>query len=369
MVKQLVLGLATALALSAGHAQIRIGQTAAFTGGPASTVKEVTLGAKLIIEAANEKGGIHGQRIELVQMDDGFEPARAAKNAEVLIRDKKVSALFLSRGTPTAEAMLPILEKYGIPLIAPSTGAMSLRNPVHPWVFNVRSSYQKEAEKAIQVLDTMTVQRIGVVQINDSFGKDAMEGADRAFKRYGRTPLFVEKFDRKAPNFASILEKIKATRPDAVLVFASTEPTVELIRQARNNDSTALFVTLSTSASSAFIRNLGPYADNTVVTQVFPNNQVAHQVVRDLRARLEVAMPGAPITPAMIEGAVSARVLIAGLQRAGRNPSGRDIKDALENAGVIDIGLSNLSVRYSPTDHTGMDYADLSIIARNKFQR
>lgn len=33
--------------------------------------------------------------------------------------------------------------------MAPSTGAMSLHKPVHPWIFNVRASYQREAEKSI----------------------------------------------------------------------------------------------------------------------------------------------------------------------------------------------------------------------------
>src|SRR3954468_22307071 len=107
------------------HAQLLIGQTAGFSGTVAAGVKETTDGAKLWINAVNAKGGINGQKIELVQMDDKFDPKLTLENARVLIEQKNVLALFLTRGTPTSEAILPLLEKNKVALVAPSTGAMS----------------------------------------------------------------------------------------------------------------------------------------------------------------------------------------------------------------------------------------------------
>ncbi len=51
-------------------------------------------------------------------------------------------ALFLNRGTPHTQAIMPLLDQYKVPLVGPSTGAMVLHNPVHPWLFNVRATYQ-----------------------------------------------------------------------------------------------------------------------------------------------------------------------------------------------------------------------------------
>ncbi|MEO6016991.1 MAG: ABC transporter substrate-binding protein, partial [Polaromonas sp.] len=161
------------------HAQILIGQTAGFSGPVGAGVKETTDGARLYIDATNAKGGVNGQKIELISLDDKFEPKLAAENARKLIEDQHVVAMFLTRGTPHTEGMIPLLEKYNVPLIGPSTGAMVLHQPVRKNIFNVRATYQREAEKAITHLHSMGITRIGIVYADDSFGADGVAGAQR----------------------------------------------------------------------------------------------------------------------------------------------------------------------------------------------
>lgn len=74
------------------------------------------------------------------------------------------------------------------------------------------------------------------------------------------------------------------------------------------------------------------------------------------------------ISPAMLEGFASAKVLVEGLKRAGPKPSREKIQAALEGLRKFDLG--GLEVSYSPEDHTGLDFADLSIIGTDgKFRR
>jgi len=120
---------------------IVIGQAAGFTGSVAGTVKELTGGAKAYFDHVNAKGGIHGRKIVLESMDDGFDPKRSPDVFKKLIEEKNVFAMFLSRGTPTNEAAYPVLEAAKVPLIGPSTGAMSMYNPPRRYVFPVRASY------------------------------------------------------------------------------------------------------------------------------------------------------------------------------------------------------------------------------------
>ena len=61
-------------------------------------------------------------------MDDGFDPKKSPEVFKKLIEEKNVFAMFLSRGTPTTEAGYSVLEKNKVPLIGPSTGAMSMYN-------------------------------------------------------------------------------------------------------------------------------------------------------------------------------------------------------------------------------------------------
>ena len=135
--------LASIVVASSAQAQILIGQTAGFSGAVAAGVKETSDGARLYLDSVNAKGGINGQKIELISLDDKFDPKLAAENARILIEERNVVALFLTRGTPHNEAIIPVLEKFGVPLVGPSTGAMSLHQPVRKHVFNVRATYQR----------------------------------------------------------------------------------------------------------------------------------------------------------------------------------------------------------------------------------
>ncbi|MFC5497480.1 ABC transporter substrate-binding protein [Caenimonas terrae] len=368
--KVLVRGLVLSGLLLAGavHAQILIGQTAGFTGTVAAGVKETTDGAKLYIDSVNAKGGVHGQKIELIQMDDKFDPKLAAENARTLIVDKQVLALFLNRGTPHTEAINPLLEQYGVPLIAPSTGAMVFHQPVKKFIFNVRATYQREAEKAVEHLLTMGVRRIAVVHTDDSFGLDGLQGAMRGLSKAHLQPVVVIKTDRSKPDFNALPAPIAKAQTQAIIWVGSGTHVVDGIKALRAAGPVPQVVTLSNNASSGFVKSLGANARGVIVTQVFPSERsIAFPMVKEALA-LANAKPGTALSPAMLEGYAAAKVLVEGLQRAGRNPTREKLRAALE--GIKSFNLGGLEIGYGPDDHTGLDFVDLSIVgADGRFMR
>ena len=237
--------------------QILIGQTAGFTGPVAAGVQETTDGARLYLDAVNVKGGVHGQKIELVSMDDKFDPPLAASNAKSLIEEKGVLALFLTRGTPHAEAIVPLLAQHGVALVAPSTGAMVLHQPVRRHVFNVRATYQREAEKAVDHLSSMGIQRIALVHADDSFGKDGLEGANKGLTKAKIQPAAVIKADRAKPDYTQIVPALIKAAPQAVLWIASGNAVADGVRALRAGGSAAQVVT-------AVKWNVTPAADYTI---------------------------------------------------------------------------------------------------------
>lgn len=366
--RPLLLAAGLAAFSAASGAQILIGQTSAFSGPVASGVKEGTEGAKLYLDYINERGGINGQLIQLISMDDKFDAKLAAENAQALI-DKGVVALFFNRGTPLTQAIMPVLDKNKVPLIAPSTGAMLLHKPVHPWVFNVRATYQREAEKAIHHLHVVGLTRIAVLQSDDSFGDDGATGALAGLAAVKLKPVLHEKYSRAKPDFTPVVPKIVASAAQAVVFVGSGTHVVDGIAALRTAGSTAQILTLSNNASSGFIKSLGNNARGVLVTQVFPfERSLASPIVKELTRLLAARKNNEEATPAMLEGFAAAKVLVEALKRAGNNPTPERIKTALETFRRVDIG--GLEVSFSPTDHTGLDYADLSIITgTGKFQR
>jgi ABC-type branched-subunit amino acid transport system substrate-binding protein len=355
------------LAMAPASAQIRIGQTAGFTGAVQSGVKEITAGAQLYFDAVNKAGGVGGQRIELVSLDDKFEPSLAVENAKKLI-DQGVLALFLTRGTPHTQAILPLLGPAKIPLVAPSTGAMALHRPVHPWVFNVRATYQREAERAVRHLAGIGVQRLVLVQVDDSFGDDGAAGAKKGFDAVGRPPVLHLKFDRSKPDFAPLIPQIVKADAQAVLFIGSGAMVVDGIKQLRAAGSRAQAVTLSNNASAGFAKALGDVARGVVVSQVFPGERsMSNLMVKEAMSLAQASGKG-ELTPSMVEGYAAAKVLVEGLRRAGPKPTREGLQAALDGFSKVDIG--GLEVSFSPADHTGLDYADLSIIGDDgRFKR
>jgi branched-chain amino acid transport system substrate-binding protein len=361
--------LLTLLALALpSWAQIKVGQTAGFSGPVAAGVQETTEGAKLYLDAVNARGGVHGQQIELVSLDDKFDPKLAGENAKKLIADPGVVALFLTRGTPHAQAILPHLPEAKIALIGPSTGAMLLHSPVNPWVFNVRATYQREAERAVRHLSLIGLERIAVIQVDDTFGADAPPPPSKGFAGVGKQPVLHETFDRSKPDFKAIAPKIAKADVQAVIFIGSGSAVVDGTAAIRAAGSRAQIVTLSNNASAGFIKSLKDNARGTIVSQVFPyERSLAAPIVKEAHD-LAVAKGQSGVTPAMLEGFAAAKVLVEGLKRAGPSPSRVKLQQALETFKNVDIG--GLEVTYGPTDHTGLDYADLSIIgADGKFRR
>src|SRR5205814_542383 len=165
--------------------------------------------------------------------------------------------------------------------IAPSTGAMSLRKPVNPYVYNLRSSYQSEAHRAVEQIVGMGITRIGLIYVDDPFGVEAVAGVMDGLVKSGARAAYIEKFARK-----------EAT---------------ELLRGSKTH--------------------------------------------REMK-----------VSPSLLEGVAAAKLLVAALQMTpGASP--KQLTDVLQSGVAFDVGWPGYRVAYTPTDHSGIDFVDLSIVS------
>lgn len=345
---------------------LRIGMVAGFSGPVAGLVQESADGARLYFDAVNAQGGIRGQNIELITQDDKYDNATAAAQAKALA-SQGVLALMLSRGTGPTEAMLPVLKENRLPLIAPATGADSLREPVQPLVFNLRASYQQEAERAVRHLAGIGVKRITIVQVNDEFGQDAGKGAIKGLDAMRLRALSHLRFDRNRPNLAPTMQAIARAGIEAVVLIGPGYAVVEGIQALRAAGSTAHVVTLSNNASHEFVKALGDNARGIIVTQLFPyERSTTTPLVREALG-LAKAAGRSELTPAQLEGFAAAKLIVEALRRTGKDVDRGALLRALEGP-RIDLG--GLQVGYNDKDHAGLEFTDVSIIGPDgKFWR
>jgi len=369
------LGLAFVAALcSPAHAEdgvtadtIVIGQTAGFTGQVSAQVKEMTAGAKAGFDYVNRHGGVNGRKIVLKSLDDGYDAKRAAENARALIVNDKVFALALARGTPTSEAMVPVVTEYKVPLIGLGTGSQSLYEPANRYVFNVRAKYRSEATRIIEHLVAMRVTRIALLYQNNAFGKDGLAGYEKGLADQKLKPVAQIALDGAQPakDVAMAADKIAAADPQAVAIVGPLKPTAEFIRTMKSKGVIAQYLVLSNLSAEAFINELGDAAHGVVVTQVVPYPwNVATPLAKEFNQAMREGGGETVVSYAAMEGYIYAKVIVEGLRQAGNNPTRESFIRALEGFRSYDLG--GFAVHYGPKNRDGSDYIDITMIGKDK---
>ena len=337
---------------------IVLGQSAPTTGPSAQLGIQLNHGARLYFDKVNAGGGIEGRKIELRLLDDGYEPARAKANTEILINDD-VFALFGYVGTPTSLAALPLVKDSGIPFFGPFTGAMALRQPVLRNVFHVRASYDDETALIVDQLNHLGLNKVAVFRQNDSYGQAGLDGVTKAMKKVGLAPAAVATFERNSVQVAQSVKEIVAARPDVVVQIGSYKSCAAFIRQARQAGYGGQFYNVSFVGTQALSDELDKEALGVVVSQVMPYPfSSAVGIVRDYRDAVKAA--GGDMKPnySSLEGYVDARVFVEGLKR-GRAVTREGLMTGLESLQHVDFDGFNLNFG---REHAASHFVELSML-------
>ena len=373
--KHLLAAAISLLLSAAAHAEpgvsdkeIVLGQSAALSGPAKELGSEMRSGALLYFDQVNAGGGIHGRRIRLQTLDDGYEPERAAANTRKLIEEEKVLALFGYVGTPTSLAALPLFTEAKVPFVGAFTGAQALREPFNRYVFNVRASYFDETEKIVEQLTTTGIKQIAVFYQNDAYGKAGLAGVERAMTKRGLKIAATATVERNTVDVAKAVAALSATRPDAIVMVSAYTSVAAFVKGMKKAGSAAQFHNVSFVGSRPLAAALGDEGVGVAIAQVVPFPWSGTlPVTREYQAQARAA--GAKdFSFTELEGYIAARVLVEGLKRAGRELTRERLVTALESLSRTDIG--GFQVDYSSTNHNGSTFVDLTIIGRGgKFLR
>jgi branched-chain amino acid transport system substrate-binding protein len=359
-----------ALALGQGvtNDKIVLGQAAVFSGPAAQLGIQMRNGIQAYFAAVNAKGGVNGRKLELVTEDDQYESKVAPVASRKLIEEHKVFALLGYVGTPTGTEHIKVTVPAKVPLVGMFTGAEALRVPFSRYVFHVRASYYDETEKIVEQVLSTGGKKIAVFYQNDGYGQAGLKGVEIAM---GKRNLKIEALGTVERNTIAVqdaVKKINAAQPDAVVMVSAYTSCAEFIKQMKKAGSAATFYNVSFVGSKALADALGKEGSGVAISQVVPFPWgTAVPVVKEYQAAAKTAGYTDYNFSAM-EGFLTAKVMVEGLRRAGRNLNRETFVDAMEKMNDVDLG--GFWVSYSPKSHTGSKFVDLTIIGREgKFLR
>ena len=343
---------------------ILIGMTAPLSG----TSGAYGLDMKMVINAyfrqINEGGGIHGRRLELRALDDGYETERAVSNTRALISNERVFVLLGSYGSsPTTAAMNEVFGVARVPLIGAISGADSLRqaprdNSNNRYMFNVRASYANETEAIVNQLVSLGIKNIAVFYQNDGFGRSGLDGVVSALRTHNLAPAAVATVERNSIEVSPAVQAIAKANPQAVVMVTLYKATAAFVREMRQARQTPQFMTLSPVGADLLVQELGDEARGIGISQVMPypwNDTIP--LVREYQKLL--GKQGKP-SYFGVEAYAMARVLVDAIRKTGKDLTREKLISTLESMQNHDLG--GYRVSYSANDRLGSRFVDLTVI-------
>jgi branched-chain amino acid transport system substrate-binding protein len=352
---------AAALALSFGayaQAPIKIGASLSVTG-PAAFLGDPELKTlQLYIEKINGEGGVLGRKLELVSYDDGGDPNKANGFAKRLIEEDKVDLIIGGTTTGATMAMVPLVEKAGIPFIS-LAGAVVIVEPVKKWVFKTPHTDRMAAEKVFEDMKKRGFTRVGLLSENSAFGQSGKKETLGVAGKYGMTIVADETYGPKDADVTTQLTKIKnAQGVQAILVFGFGQGPAVVTKNYGQLGITLPMYQSHGVASEEYIKLSGKAAEGVrlpaaalLVANALPNNDPQKPVVvgyeRTFKDRFkqEVSTFGGHAYDGLM-------IAVNAIKRAGTTDKSK-VRDAIEQTkGYMGTGGA---FNMSPTDHLGLD--------------
>ena len=341
---------------------VLFGQSAAFSGPAQELGRNMGRGIEAAFHEVNEAGGVHGRRLDLVSLDDAYEPEAAIANTLELIEQESIFALIGAVGTPTSRSAVPVAEAFGVPYIAPFTGAAFLRDAKWETVINLRASYNQETEEMVaRLTEDLGIERIGIMYQDDSYGRAGYRGVISALERREMEPAAIGLYTRNTLAVKTALLDLSRGAPEAVILVGAYQPVAELIEWGRYTGLDSVYMTISFVGSNALAIELGPDGAGVYVTQVvpFPADDSIPIVASYLKALSAYALDAVPGFVSL-EGYLAGRLAIAGLQICGREMDRACFLDSLRSTSITD--LDGFHLRYGYDDSQGSDAVFLTVI-------
>ena len=218
--------------------KIILGAAVSLTGKYSSNGVHTQNGYNLAVERINSMGGVKvdgkSYQFEIIYYDDESNSGRAAQLAERLIKQDGVQYMLGPYSSGLTKAMAPVTEKYQIPMVEANGASRSLFTKGYKYLFAVLAPANLYLDVAI---DTAVEKnggkpiRIAMAFEQDAFSQDVRLGIVEAAKRTGSKIIIDDKLPKELNDMAATLSKVKATKPDVLVVSGHTKGALTAIRQ------------------------------------------------------------------------------------------------------------------------------------------
>lgn len=338
-----------------------VGITTALSGANSAYGQGLVHGVRLGLARSGSPGGADGRPVELEVLDDKSDPAVALANVRKLVGAGAV-ALTALHGNRSVEAVRPVLAQSGVPLVGAASSADSLRSPADRQIFNLRAGASDEIAAIVSHLDTIGMNQIAALAVEDGLGASGLEGLNVELVRLAMRPVAMASVATLAPKEDTLaaLKKLCAAAPQAVLLAVDAARALTVLQEAGAAGCAAStrFVAVSETGSAIELQGGGTQARGLLVSQVLPHpSQLAHP----LAAAYQRALAGdtAAASYASLEGYLYGRVIGEALRLCARKTTPACVTEMVETR-ITEV--DGWRLRFGRGERSGSRYVDLTLL-------
>ncbi len=224
---------------------IILGSAISLTGKYSTNGFHAKNGYEFAVKRINDNGGVtiggKSYKLKVIYYDDESTPARGAQLAERLISQDGVQYMLGPYSSGLTKAIAPVTEKYQIPMVEAEGTSRSLFTQGYKYLFAVLSTSEQYLASAIDLAadmakkegkDPSTV-RIAMAFENDPFSLDVRAGVVDDAKRYNMQIVVDDKLPRDLSDMSATLTKVKALKPDLLVVSGHSKGAATATRQIK----------------------------------------------------------------------------------------------------------------------------------------
>jgi branched-chain amino acid transport system substrate-binding protein len=322
---------------------VTLGSAISLTGNYSTNGEHTQRGYDLAVEKINEAGGVKigdkTYQIEVKYYDDESTPARGAELVERLVKQDGIELILGPYGSGLTKAVAPVTEELQVPMVEANGASRSLFTNGWKYIFATLSTSEQYLASAIDLAAENAEAlgkkpdeiKVAVVVENDPFSADVRAGVVEDMEKYGMKLVIDDQFPRELNDMSATLTKIKALKPDVLIVSGHSKGATTAIRQLSEQKVSVPVVAMTHCDSADIIGNFGAASEYTLcATQWAPSLAYKDDLfgsAADYAKTFEAKYGYAPPYQAA-ESSAAVQVFADALERAGTTDK-TAVRDAL----------------------------------------
>jgi branched-chain amino acid transport system substrate-binding protein len=346
---------------------IKIGGIFSASGGAAPLGKPEMETVKMLVKELNENGGVNGKKIELITYDDKSDQNEAVLSTKKLIEQEKVTAIIGGTISGNALAMIPQIEKAGIPYISLAASKQIVQPDDHSprnWTFKTAQGDDIVISKLLSYLKENGLQKVAWLNVANAYGTSGHEEFKRLAPNYGIKAIIEEEFEATVDDAKAMLTRVRKANPQAIIVWGTAQESAVVTKNIHQLGINIPVIESHGIGTKSFIDLAGEAAEGVIfpvgrilVAEQLPDSDPQKEVLLKYKKDFEKAYNYEPTT---FGGHAwdAFHLLINAIKEAGTDKE--KIKEKLENTKNF-IGISGI-FNMAKNDHTGLTADSLVMV-------